>query len=203
MGYSEEHVADTRRRILESAGKLFRARGFQGVGIDEIMAGAGLTRGGFYAHFRSKEDLLRRVLEQEFEFTMRLRDALEQDAVSDARACSDALAAIDYYLAPGNRRRIARGCTLVSNTPDVARASTQTRDAYTASFRDLADQFEALLAASTDGDRDRALAAIATCVGGVSLARCLRDEALATRMLGACRAAVHRELGYGDAPPRS
>lgn len=192
MGYSEEHVAETRRRILESAGRLFRAHGYQGVGIDQIMAGAGLTRGGFYAHFDSKEDLLRRVLEQEFEFTMRLRDALERDATPGA------LAAIDYYLAPGNRRRIARGCTLVSNTPDVARASAKTRDAYTRSFRDLAAQFETLLSEAADDDRDRALAAIATCVGGVSLARCLRDEQLAERMLGACREAVHRELGYGS-----
>ena len=194
MGYSAEHTARTRARILSSAARLFRRHGFQGVGIDEIMAGAGLTRGGFYAHFKSKEDLFRRVFEEEeLEFEMRLRSARA------ARGVEGALAAVDYYLAPGNRKRIARGCTLVANAPDIARASLPARRAFTEAFESLAGEFEALLAEGlAEAEPERAFAALATCVGGVSLARNLTDEALAERMLEACKRAVLDELGHGE-----
>ena len=57
MGYSKRHTAETRERILESAAGLFRSAGYEAASIDDIMAGAGLTRGGFYLHFKSKEEL--------------------------------------------------------------------------------------------------------------------------------------------------
>lgn len=190
MGYSPEHTAATRRRILDSAGRLFRRHGYRGVGIDEIMRGAELTRGGFYAHFASKEDLFVQVLSDELEFATqleRVRAAGEPDA-------APALEAIDYYLAPGHRNRIGRGCTMVANAPDIARASKRGRERFTAAFGQLADEFEALLDDPTI-DRERALAAIATCVGGVALARALTDDTLVGDLLGACRREVARTLG--------
>ena len=75
MGYSAEHVRRTRRRILDSAARVFRRVGYEAAGIDEIMAGAGLTRGGFYAHFASKAELFEAVIGDDLEFAERLRDA--------------------------------------------------------------------------------------------------------------------------------
>ncbi len=188
MGYSSEHVAATRQRILDSAGSLFRKHGFHGVGIDDIMSGAGLTRGGFYAHFRSKEDLFVQVLSEELEFATQLgRVRREGEGTAP-------LDAVDYYLEPGNRRRIGRGCTIVANAPDIARASKRGRDRFTGSFGGLVEEFEELLGPSAASEPERALAAIATCVGGVALARALTDEALVEELLAACRRSVAREL---------
>ena len=185
MGYSKQHVAATRRRILQSAGRLFRRHGYQGVGIDRIMEDAGLTRGGFYAHFKSKDDLLRAVMaEEELEFTQQLRDR---------REAGDARAAIDYYLDPRNRTRIGRGCTMVANAPDLARAGAATRKAFGEGFGGLVDEFEALAEGAPDA-RERALAAVATCIGGVTIARALGDDATALELLAACRDAVTERL---------
>lgn len=188
MGYSPEHTAATRARILASAGRLFRRHGFRGVGIDEIMSGAGLTRGGFYAHFKSKEDLFVQVLAEEPEFALQLRRVREADVRTDARPPLDA---VEYYLAPGHRERVGRGCSLVANAPDIARASKRARDRFTERFQDVAAEFEALLSERVaEAEPERALAALATCVGGVALARGLTDDALACELLDACRVQV-------------
>ena len=73
MGYSSEHKDRTRERVVTAAGRLFRRYGYNGVGIDEIMAAAGLTRGGFYAHFKSKHDLFAAALAEELELARQLR----------------------------------------------------------------------------------------------------------------------------------
>lgn len=212
MGYSAEHTEQTRRRILEAAGRLFRREGYAGARIDAIMEEAGLTRGGFYAHFPSKQALFAACMGQELEFTERLREAAARDAddpIAGARA------AIEYYLTPGNRRKIARGCSIVSNAADMARADAATRRAFSSVYDDLAAEFEALArAADARGDRaathasdeadhdphgaptprERALAALATCVGGVLLARATSGEARIEELLGACRSAVLQAL---------
>ncbi len=192
MGYSREHVEATRERILESASRLFRRHGYDGVGIDQIMEGADLTRGGFYAHFRSKEDLFVNVLRQELEFAAQLRRLAATRGDDPAQGAMEAVA---YYLEPGNRRKIARGCLMVSNLPDVARASTRARRAFSRAFEDFAEEFETLLSEDLADEPERALAAIATCVGGVAIARSLVDVDRATTILEACKASVMRELG--------
>ncbi len=190
VGYTKEHTEATRERILESAARLFRAHGFEGARIDDIMAGAGLTRGGFYAHFRSKNDLFAVYVGRELAFGRKVREAGEQGP----RLRDGADRAIDYYLTPGNRHRIARGCTVVSNAADVARASPGTRRAFTRAFEGMRETFRDAADDAAEPDA-AALAAIATCVGGVVLARALADESLIEDLLAACRASVDRELG--------
>ncbi|MEM9177538.1 MAG: TetR family transcriptional regulator [Myxococcota bacterium] len=171
MGYSAEHTDRTRRRILDAAGRLFRRHGYAGARIDEIMAEADLTRGGFYAHFSSKADLFAAVMEDELEFTVQLRRAVELDPEGGGAE------AIAYYLDPANRRKIARGCTVVSNAADLARADAKTRRRFAAAYDDLVDEFAAIArGGSEDARRARGLAALATCVGAVVLARALQGE---------------------------
>lgn len=192
MGYSKAHTERVRRRILDSAGRLFRRHGFHGAAIDDIMADAGLTRGGFYAHFKSKEDLLTRVVEDELEFATRLREAREEDP-DDVGA---ALKRIEYYLAPGNLKRVGAACTLAANASDLGRSSRSARKAFTRSFHGLVEEFRAIVAIDAEAPDERALAAVCTCVGALAMARAVTDPALAERLLASSRSAVLRELGY-------
>jgi len=105
MGYSKAHSERTKARILDSAAALFRSQGFEAASIDEIMAGAGLTRGGFYQHFASKEALFAEYVARELDFGRQLRQARDPDA----DAPEDVASALDFYLSPGNRERVARG----------------------------------------------------------------------------------------------
>jgi AcrR family transcriptional regulator len=190
VGYTAAHREATRERILDSAARLFRSDGYDKASIDDIMAGAGLTRGGFYLHFRSKEDLFAAYVGRELDFGRQLRMAMERRPEAPRTGAGEAL---DFYLTPGNRRRVAKGCTIVSNAADVARSSPRARRAFTRAFEEMRGEFREVAAESPEPDA-AALAAIATCVGGVVLARALADEALIGQLLDACRDAVAREL---------
>ncbi len=192
MGYSKQHTEQTRERILESAAALFRSQGYDAASIDEIMAGAGLTRGGFYLHFRSKQELFAAYVARELDFGRQLRRAMERHPGAPLEGAAEAL---DFYLAPGNRKRVARGCTIVSNAADVARSSPAARRAFTRAFEGMRREFRELAERSGADDPDAAaLAAIATSVGGVVLARALADEQLVEGLLSSCRELVRREL---------
>jgi TetR/AcrR family transcriptional repressor of nem operon len=193
MGYTPAHRKATRERILESAAQLFRTRGYDAASIDDIMSGAGLTRGGFYLHFDSKEDLFAAYVGRELDFGRQVRQAMERRPEAPLRGAGEAL---DFYLTPGHRKRIAKGCTIVSNAADVARSSAKARRAFTRAFEGMRQEFTGVAEGADDPDA-AALAAIATSVGGVVLARALSDEALVERLLAACRHAVARELGEG------
>jgi AcrR family transcriptional regulator len=189
----DDQKADTRKRIVRSAARLFRRYGYQGVGIDEIMAAAGLTRGGFYAHFRSKEDLFRAAVADELELTARMR-AHRQSARSGA--ASGARALVEFYLGDGDRAHVAASCPLVSLSPDVARSSEDARAAYTATLQQMLTELAQCIAGDGAGARARALAALALCVGGVVMARAVSDEQLAAELVEVCRARAFAEVGY-------
>src|SRR5262245_23474179 len=97
--------AATRERIIECAGRLFRRYGYNGVGIDDIMAAADLTRGGFYAHFGSKADLFAAAVSGELELSKRLREERDGELVSSA-----ARALIEFYLDRRDRTHISEIC---------------------------------------------------------------------------------------------
>jgi len=197
MSYTRAHREATRARIIAAAGRLFREQGFERAKIDEIMSAAGLTRGGFYLHFESKQDLFAACMAEELEFAARLREAC--DAFPDAPT-DGAEAAIRYYLTPGHRKKIARGCTIVSNAADLARGPRSGRRAFSRGFDALVDEFEAVAKlereaspSSGDGrdDRERAMAALATCVGTVVLGRALEGgERIDALMAAGERAAI-------------
>jgi AcrR family transcriptional regulator len=111
MRYPKGHKDKTRQRIVTAAARLFRRHGYAGVGIDEIMAAADLTRGGFYGYFRSKSDLFAAVMQVEHDFNRRMG---ERPGESVRELGESALDVVSGYLDPRNRKSVGRGCAMAS-----------------------------------------------------------------------------------------
>jgi len=193
MRYKPEHKERTRERIVTHAARLFRRHGYDGVGVDTIMAASKLTRGGFYGYFRSKAALFAAVLRGEHDFITRMR---ARPGGTRGELTREALVVVDGYLHPDNRERVGRGCHMASLSTDVARGGADARRAYTEKVRELAIEFARGLEkpAGTPELDPRALAAMALCVGGLVVSRALDDEELADAISGACRNAVADQL---------
>ncbi len=182
MRYSPGHKEQTRARIVEAAGKVFRRLGYHAAGVDKVMEEAGLTAGGFYSHFASKDALLADVL---------ARTAVEVGTPNAKRrermtGRAGVEVFVERYLSSSHRRGKAEdGCPLPALVSEVARAGDPVKASFEAIVRDLA----ARLAGDTSvaADRDRALAILCLCVGGLGVARSVRDEAFGERILAACR----------------
>ena len=186
MRYPKEQKEETRQRILEAAGKLFREHGYNGIGVDAIMAEAGLTAGGFYAHFQSKEELFAEAIASAFRNrgnSLRSADSNQDDA--------EWLKNLIYgYLSRTHRDMIAEGCPLPSITPDVMRGSEQVRASYEKSVRQFTASIIAHLEPGESSEKERALAIIAQCIGGLMMARAVNDEELSNQLLKASRQAA-------------
>ena len=186
--YPKGQKSETRGRILKAAARLFRESGYDGVGVDAIMNEAGLTAGGFYSHFSSKESLFAEAMATTLAPKNTLRKA--RNASPDS---TDALGSlIKGYLSRTHRDSVGEGCPLPALTSDVARKSDATRESYERQFLGFLDEIEDLLADGSSSRRERALAIIAQCVGGLMLARAVKDENLSDQILKSCRLAANR-----------
>ena len=188
MRYPTQHKAETRKKILAAAARLFRERGYDGVGVDAIMNEVGLTAGGFYAHFPSKEALFAEAVTTALSKGQVLRRA--KSASADPADSLRAL--INGYLSRSHRDMVGEGCPLPVLTPDVARSDAATRESYEQQFLYYLSEVEALMPQGSTVSRDRALALMAQCVGGLMLARAVNDEELSNRILKACRQAASK-----------
>ncbi|MEL6683622.1 MAG: TetR/AcrR family transcriptional regulator, partial [Pseudomonadota bacterium] len=169
--------------------ELFRRFGYKGVGIDKIMNDAGLTRGGFYAHFKSKAHLFQKVIGEELNFTKQVRK-LRDGPVGGVQ--NRALFAIRHYLGPKTRDHIGGACTMASSAIDVAGSDTQTRAAFEARVKDLLGEITDLF--DEDGvtlNAPQAQAILAMSVGGLVLARAC-NEPTATEILDASYNAIEK-----------
>ncbi len=188
MRYPKDHKARTRKRILETAARAFREKGLDGVGVADLMAEAGLTHGGFYAHFASKDALIAEACQQALAATV---DTLEFRART-APAGDGLRTIVRTYLSRSHRDDPARGCVVASLAGELARQPAKTRGAVTAELGRLV----ALIARELppgDGDdaarrERRALGLAASLVGAIALARLVDDDAqLSDQILEAAR----------------
>ena len=182
MRTTSERKAETRERILAAAGALFRGHGIDAVGLDAIMHQAGLTHGGFYAHFASKEALVAEVSAAALARSAARWDRLSQDA-DPATAL---VRIVESYLDPAHVAAPEHGCVLATLGPEMARRH-HARPGITTSIRHMLD---ALARCLPERRRDRALATLSAMVGAVVLARLCDDQRLADEFLGAARKAV-------------
>lgn len=184
MKVSKEQMAENRERILDAAAQLFRERGFDGIGVADLMKGAGLTHGGFYGHFASKDDLMAQATERALGRLQRHWGAVAQQARAQGE---DPLATIETaYLATGHRDAPGSGCLLAALGSDVARQGPGVRAAVTAGVRSMVDGLAMLVPGrSKAARRQRALADYASLVGAMVLARAVDDPQLSEEILDA------------------
>jgi AcrR family transcriptional regulator len=183
MPYSSEHKARTRERIVHAARRLFNRHGFEQVSIDRVMSEAGLTRGGFYHHFDSKDELYAAAVAS-FSTCNPFRSDL-RDTPPPA-PCELARMLVDIYLSDEVFDNIDAHCPLYALPGDVARAGLSPQKAYTQLIRNLVHVYAGALAHAPDGDQ-RAQAIVALCVGGMVLARTTDDAALRASLRAAAR----------------
>jgi len=184
MRYSPEHKQRTRDKILRAASKVFRRQGYHAAGVDKVMEDAGLTAGGFYAHFSSKESLFAEA------FAFAVEDAARLNLADlENRSGREWITGfVDRYLSPDHRRMVMEGCPIPALAPEISRVGEGPRRAFEDALRDRIGRLAKHLADNPKlSQEDQALAIVALCVGGITLARAVSDDALADQILQACR----------------
>jgi TetR/AcrR family transcriptional regulator, transcriptional repressor for nem operon len=183
MKVSREQVQQHRARILAAAARLFRERGFDRVSVAEVMKAAGLTHGGFYGHFNSKETLIKEALGIE-NLPLWRRD-LENAAAAEYA---------DWYLSTRHRDNRDSGCAIAGLGSEAARAHSDVRASLTTRVRRRIDRLSAASPGTTPAQRRRAaIAAFSAMVGAVVLARVVDDHELSEEILGATRKSIKLE----------
>lgn len=192
MRYDNGHKRQTRIRILKTAADAVRADGPDRMGVATIMRQAGLTHGGFYAHFDSKDALVEASIEHMFDETL----ARAQRRMEGCTPAEGLAAYVDSYLSPAHREARAHGCPLVALASDLPRQSDTCRLAYATGARRLMQALAGRLAdAGYSEPEPLARSVLAEMVGAVSLARCETDTQQATAMLADARRLLKARLG--------
>jgi AcrR family transcriptional regulator len=193
MPYAPEHKEQTRARIVECARRMFNRHGFEAVSIDQIMASAGLTRGGFYHHFANKEELYSEAITS----YVCCDPAVELMFAGPARQV--VLQMVNAYLSRQHLEDIDRHCPMIALPSDVARAGPAVRRTYEMLLGGMVGVLERGVEPADGDARRAALALAALCVGGMVLARTIEDGDLASEIREAARALALDVAGLGAA----
>jgi TetR/AcrR family transcriptional repressor of nem operon len=179
MRRSREDTIETRARIVAVASRLFRARGIQATSVADVMAAAGLTVGGFYRHFDSKEGLVAEAIEAAS------RQTTADHLTRPERGEVDLLPLLDRYLSDAHRRHPERGCPVAALCSEVAHEGPKTKQAFTRALERLLATVDAAMGRGSRARRREVLFAACAAVGAVVLARATHDERLARDLLSA------------------
>lgn len=192
----QSHKARTRQRILDEAARVMRECGTEGIGVAALMKRVGLTHGGFYAHFDSREALVQAVIAEMFaDSTQRMQPLWQQP---DPQERLNTL--IDYYLSETHRDSPAEGCPVPALVSEVGHLPEEAKAIFTQGVASMLQRLGDLLAKL--GHRDpEALASslLAEMVGALALARACPDKAISAAMLAHSRQALKRRAGLEQA----
>jgi TetR/AcrR family transcriptional regulator, transcriptional repressor for nem operon len=192
MRVSREQAALNRDRIIDAAGALFRAKGFGGVGVADIMKAADLTHGGFYGHFSSKDDLVAQASQR----------AMARAATNWERVVADApdtpfAALLKHYLSERHRDEPGKGCVFAALAADASRSGKVVRSAFAEGLEPLLDILtDAIPDRSKAARRRKAVAAMAALVGALGLARATEGSPLSDEILDAARRELLAAMGH-------
>src|SRR5712675_2113443 len=179
MGHSKTEKDRTHKRIVAIASKRFRESGLAGIGIADLMKEAGLTVGGFYKHFKSRDDLVAEAVGSAFGIWKRQLDA----AASGGPPLSSAKL-IDNYLNEAHRDNPGAGCAFSALAPEIARSDKRTRALASEQIRNDIQLIAGVLPAKdTQAARSQAILSFSALVGAMALARAVSDEALSREIL--------------------
>ena len=175
----------TRCQILESAARLFALRGYEQVSIDDLMADAGLTRGAFYHHFRTKSEI----------YDEAIRYALSAGRERLSELSDEGLGTlVDGYLQRSHTSGEALRCPLAFMATDVTRSEKDVRQVYSAALQSFVGGLESSFDGPSAAGRQRALQMAVALIGGMVLARAVADPAFSEEILAACRADCYELL---------
>jgi TetR/AcrR family transcriptional repressor of nem operon len=194
MRVSRVQAAENRQAVINVASRLFREHGFDGIGLKDLMQGAGLTQGAFYKQFASKEDLAaqasRRALESAFRRWSAAAEANPQDPLG---------AAVAFYLSMQHCAERMDGCPVVALGADAARQGAEVKASFEAGIREYLEMLNRWIGdADGEASTGKAMAILSTMVGAVVLSRAVNDERLARQFLQAAAECVLRSSA-GDA----
>ena len=181
MRVSRIQAAENRQTVINVASRLFRERGFDGIGLKDLMGGAGLTQGAFYKQFESKEDLAalasRRALES----------ASQRWSTAIAEKPDDPLGAvIAFYLSAGHREEKLDGCPVVALGSDAARQGAGVKAAFEDGIKAYLEVLGPLLPKTNGEDSNgKAMVVLSTMIGALTLSRAVNDPDLAQALLDA------------------
>lgn len=188
MRYPPEHKLESRDRIVDAAARQIRAKGPDGIVIADVMAAAGLTHGGFYAHFNSKDALIADAVSAMFADAKRSADDLDQalaDADADVRVPLRAY--LENYLSPAHREGVDRGCPLPSLATEMSRTDSPARENFVEGLQRMTQRIESALARlGYDRPEASAKAAVAEMVGALGLSRAIGNTIPSDQFLRDC-----------------
>ena len=195
MRVSRIQAEENRQAVLNAASRLFREHGFDGIGLKDLMEGAGLTQGAFYKQFASKDDLAaqasRRAMERAFNHLSAAAAANPDDPLG---------AVIALYLGTEHREERLDGCPVVALGSDAARQGAEVKASFEAGIREYLDMLGRWVG-QVDGEEPngKTMAILSTMVGAVVLSRAVNDERLSKRFLQAAAASVLTASSVDDA----
>jgi TetR/AcrR family transcriptional repressor of nem operon len=184
MRYEPKHKERTRRRIVESASRQFRSEGMNGPGVAKLMKASGLTVGGFYKHFRSKNDLLTEAIDAS------VRDLAAQftESAKQARAGEAWKEIVKRYLSMRHCEHPGFGCPMAALAPDIARTRAAIRRKIQASMEAYKKQLVEFMPGANSAEKHRNFTLIFTAmVGALSVARTLSDKEEQEKVLALVR----------------
>ena len=192
MGYSQDQKIKTHDRIVRTASKRFREKGLAGVAIADLMKEIGLTVGGFYKHFDSRDDL---VAESVKAATGPLQKQLLAAESGEAALTYGSL--VDSYLSEAHRDHPGTGCPVSALACDIARGSKHIRSLLTEKVKSSLELFANLLPPEDSSARPKAILTVSALLGALELARAVSDQTLSDEILESTREAL-RQLVSGD-----
>ena len=181
MRVSRVRAAENRESVINVASRLFRERGFDGIGLKDLMKGAGLTQGAFYKQFESKEDLAAQASSRALESAFRRWSTEAQANPKDPLG-----AVMAFYLSLEHRDGRMDGCPVVALGSDAARQSSEVKASFEAGIKTHLELLARLIGATNGKQPDKkAIAILSTMVGAVTLSRAINDSDLAQAILDA------------------
>lgn len=193
MGHSKADKIESHKRVVRTAAARFREAGIDGIGLADLMKDAGLTHGGFYRHFASRDELVAEAIERALQDGGEALQALEKLERPPAALLK---LLIDGYLSAAHRDSLATSCAVATMASDVARSNQRARAAYTKQVGNYLALLTRLIASGDqESKRATAIAALATLVGAVSMARAVNDEHLSEEILRSAAEALKAQLG--------
>jgi len=183
MPYTKEHKTQSRERILASAITLFSRQGYDSVTLDMLMTHAGMTRGAFYNHFDSKQELYSEAM-----ISAALTSPIAEETPEDIDSIEHLHNIVEAYLSQAHLQEPDNPCLMAFMVTDVANNEPEVRKTYTHIFKRMSHRMANLMESSNAREPQNALALAALMIGGVAVCRTFSDDKLADEVLSACRA---------------